>query len=103
MSNLFNKYKIEKQDGSLVDPQAQYFILRIDTDPHARYAGYAYAASISGRDDDFADELRAWVKRYDGAVEHGVQRTGDESRPHKEPCGCVACMAFDDGSLFARR
>jgi alkanesulfonate monooxygenase SsuD/methylene tetrahydromethanopterin reductase-like flavin-dependent oxidoreductase (luciferase family) len=69
MSNLFNKYRVEKQDGSPVDPKAQYFVLRIDTDPVARYAVYAYAAFISGSDDEFADELRAWVKQYGGAVE----------------------------------
>jgi erythromycin esterase-like protein len=50
-------------------------VTQIDTDPHARYAIYAYAASISGQDDEFADNLRAWVKQYDGAVEQRVQRT----------------------------
>ena len=73
MSNLLSKYHITKNDGSPVDPNAQYFVLRIDTDLHARYAVYAYAASIS---DELADELRAWVKPcdgYDGAVEQSTQ------------------------------
>ena len=44
---LYNKYKIEKTDGTPIDPEAQYFVLRIDTDVHARTALRAYAHSLA--------------------------------------------------------
>ncbi len=75
MSNLFNKYNIEKQDGSPVDPNAQYFVLRIDTDPAARYALNAYALFVFKTDPKFSRELLEWISQYDGAVEQSVQRT----------------------------
>jgi len=61
MSNLYNKYTITKTDGSPVDPEAQYFVLRIDTDVAARYAVLHYASYIGGRDPEFADDLRKWI------------------------------------------
>ena len=61
MSNLYNKYIVEKADGTPVDPEAQYFVLRIDTDPAARHAVLQYAAYIGASDPEFADELRNWV------------------------------------------
>ena len=66
MSNLFNKYQIEKTDGSPVDPEAQYFVLRVDTDPAARYAVLQYASYIGASDPEFADELRRWVMYQKG-------------------------------------
>ena len=33
---LYGKYRIEKGDGTPVDPEAVYFTLRLDTDKHAR-------------------------------------------------------------------
>jgi hypothetical protein len=43
MTRLFNKYKIEKKDGSPVDHDAQYFVLRLDTDVAARRAMLEYS------------------------------------------------------------
>lgn len=40
---LYQKYKIEKTDGTPTDPNAQYFVLRLDTDLKARYALWVYA------------------------------------------------------------
>ena len=44
------------------------------------------------------------IKELEGleAVEHRVQRIGLDDRPHKEPCICVACEAYDNGE-FANR
>lgn len=40
---LYGKYIIFKADGSEGDPEAKYFVLRVDTDKHARKALLAYA------------------------------------------------------------
>ena len=40
---LYGKYKIEKVDGTPIDPEADYFVLRLDKDPHARTAAIAYS------------------------------------------------------------
>jgi len=70
MNNLFSKYHITKNDGSPVDPKAQYFVLRIDTDFAARAAVLVYAMCIEKADPDFANELRSWIHAQNGAVEH---------------------------------
>lgn len=43
---LFQKYKIEKTDGSPVDPDAKYLVLRLDTDDAAIAAALAYIAHV---------------------------------------------------------
>ena len=40
---LFKKYHITKTDGSEIDPDAIYFVLRLDTDMAARAAILQYA------------------------------------------------------------
>lgn len=70
MSNLFSKYHITKKDGSPVDPNAQYFVLRIDADSAARAAVMVYAMCVEKDDPQFAGELRAWVSAQMQAVEH---------------------------------
>ncbi len=48
MTGLFDKYNITKTDGTLVDPEAVYFVLRLD--PHARRVVGTY--SFLCRDDN---------------------------------------------------
>jgi hypothetical protein len=45
MQGLYDKYDIVKKNGQ-TDPEAIYFVLRLDTDPHARAAALAYAHSV---------------------------------------------------------
>lgn len=59
---IYKKYKITKSSGEPVDPNAQYFVLRIDTDPAARAALLAYADQIQDTLPEFAEQLRNWVK-----------------------------------------
>lgn len=59
---LYRKYKIEKSDGTPTDPQAQYFVLRIDSDMAAREALKAYAGFIRRYDPDFSAELLQWLR-----------------------------------------
>ena len=49
MAGLYNKYHIEKTDGAPVDPEAVYFVLRLDTDREARDAAKAYALACAER------------------------------------------------------
>lgn len=59
---LFRKYKVLKANGDNVDPAAEYFVLRIDKDPHARIALQAYADSVKEFNPNFASDLRCWLK-----------------------------------------
>jgi len=51
------KYLIHKADGSEVDPKAEYFVLRLDKDQHARKAALAYAESIGPENPKLAGDL----------------------------------------------
>lgn len=64
MKGWYTKYLIRKTDGSPVDPEAVYFLLRLDTDPHARVAALAYANSIEGEDPLLAKEIKEKLKEY---------------------------------------
>lgn len=61
------KYFISKQvhdeDGNMTgirftDPEAQYFVMRFDQDPHARVAMRAYAESVRAENPDFDKDIR---------------------------------------------
>ena len=57
MTGLFEKYIIFKSDGTPTDTDAQYFVLRLDTDHHARIAARAYALSIMDENKKLASDL----------------------------------------------
>ena len=40
-----------------VDPEAVYFVLRLDTDPHARAAAREYARSVKDENPEFAEDI----------------------------------------------
>lgn len=50
---LVHKYTITKSDGTPCAPEAEYFVLRIDKDPHALVALEAYAESIKDVNPEF--------------------------------------------------
>lgn len=56
------KYLMFRADGTALSPEACYFTLRLDQDPHARVAALSYASSVRSENDDLADELEACVK-----------------------------------------
>ena len=62
MSELYDKYQITKSDGTPTDPSAVYFVLRLDTDKHARIALRSYARSIRAEDPDFETDLDRLVE-----------------------------------------
>lgn len=61
MTGLFDKYIVSKASGEPVDEDACYFVLRYDTDPHARAALLAYADSIWSINPQLASDIRAVV------------------------------------------
>jgi len=62
-----NKYLIKKWDKVLgrymsVEKDAQYFVLRVDKDPHALRALKIYASSVRKDNQEFAYDLVNWIK-----------------------------------------
>lgn len=59
MSNnkLCNKYQISKTSGRPCDPEAEYFVLRLDTDPIALIAFVTYAAGVGFADKEYGRQL----------------------------------------------
>ena len=64
MKGLYNKYIIQKSDGTPIDPSADYFVLRLDTDSCARGALRNYANRIYGDNPILSKELRDRCDKY---------------------------------------
>ena len=67
MSNnkgFYDKYVVEKKDGS-TSKDADYFVLRLDNDKHARAAALAYAQSIRNENPNLALDIYAKVVKYE--------------------------------------
>lgn len=79
-SGLYDKYTITKTDGSAVDPNAHYFVLRVDTDPHAREAILAYADSLELADphNDLIGDIRNWISVINWQRNHPPAPPDDE-------------------------
>jgi hypothetical protein len=57
------KYRVEKIDGP-TDPNADYFVLRLDNDAAAMQAALAYAHAVEPFNPQLAHDLRERVGRY---------------------------------------
>lgn len=55
---LKTKYIIQKTNGNPVDPEAKYFVLRYDKDPHAKWALECYAESVQEDNPELARDIR---------------------------------------------
>lgn len=62
---LYGKYRVEKSDGSRMDPKAVYFTLRIDTDPYARAAVRAYIEACRAEQPELAGDLERVLKEFE--------------------------------------
>lgn len=71
MKGIYDKYIVIKTDGT-TDPEADYFALRIDKDPHARKAAIAYAESIQEENPNLAFDIRMRVSKYEGGLINGT-------------------------------
>ena len=58
---LYPKYRVEKRDGTPTDLEAEYFVLRVDADRHARVALAAYAESVRAENPRLSCDLRMWL------------------------------------------
>lgn len=70
MSNtrgIYGKYIIEKSDGSKVNPEACYFVLRLDTDSAARKAMRQYARSIRRENEMFAVQIDQCIEEIEAS------------------------------------
>jgi hypothetical protein len=63
------KYKIEKADGTPLDPNAKYFVLRHDNSPAARVALAIYANEVKQEYPELAKDLWDILRGY-GFTEH---------------------------------
>ena len=64
LKGLRNKYVVTKADGSDVGPDANYFVMRVDTDKHAVYAMQAYAHSVKHDNPKLSKEIELWLKGF---------------------------------------
>ena len=58
------KYNISKTNGNPTDPKADYFVLRLDKDPHAIRALVTYAKSVATDNLQLAYDLRMKLRDY---------------------------------------
>lgn len=66
---LYKKYHITKNSGQPADPDAQYFVLRLDTDPAARKALRAYAAQMKVQGElIFHKQLLDWLGTIEAKI-----------------------------------
>lgn len=65
MKGYYNKYIIKKADGSPVDSNADYFVLRMDTDLYARKALRTYADSIREENPILSKDIITKLHRYE--------------------------------------
>jgi hypothetical protein len=78
------KYTVIKADGTACDKEADYFVLRIDEDPHARNALAVYAESLAYDNPLFAYDIVTKLKDYkdvrglDDAISFVMMRLAEE-------------------------
>ena len=64
MKGYYKKYWVTKKEGQ-TDPEAEYFLLRLDTDADARRAAAKYGSLIFWKNPAFAIGIYLIVVRYD--------------------------------------
>lgn len=63
---LYQKYIIQKADGTPIDEEAEYFVLRLDKDPVARVAVMKYAEEIKKDNPQLWRDIFVRVNSYEG-------------------------------------
>ena len=65
MKGLFKKYIVTKTNGRIIDSNADYFVLRLDTDKFARSAMRFYAMAIQQDNPILSKEILEKCSQYD--------------------------------------
>ncbi|MFH1834226.1 MAG: hypothetical protein ABH877_04305 [bacterium] len=103
MRGLFGKYVVKKSSGEPTSPEAEYFVLRLDTDRVARHAARFYARDIESKNPALATEIRQACDRLSLAAMEETLDNGESEHPcfmEGEPGGtcqsdgwfrCVEC------------
>lgn len=71
---LYNKYTVIKNDGTYKEAEGDFFVLRLDSDPHARKAAIAYAESVKESNPHLSFDL------YQRVLEHNEKQVHDKSK-----------------------
>lgn len=61
----YQKYTVVRNDGQTIEPDAEWFVLMVHKDPHARVALAAYADSVAHTAPELAASLRALIGKYE--------------------------------------
>jgi len=61
---LYKKYEVTKLEG-VTEEIADYFVLRLDKDQHARNAAFTYAISVTLDNPELSLELMKRVESYE--------------------------------------
>jgi hypothetical protein len=64
MKGLYNKFLVQYFQGA-TPSGARFFVLRLDTDKHARVAALAYADSVEKENKALAEDLRNLIDEYE--------------------------------------
>lgn len=73
---LFGKYVIRKRDGTPMDPQAAYFVLRVDGDAYARKAMRVYARAVKAENPELAKDIARWLWNFAPGAACGCREAG---------------------------
>lgn len=57
VGGLYQKYKIERNDGTPIQEGSEFFVLRVDSDPHARSAMALYASLVARENLALGEEI----------------------------------------------
>ncbi len=77
------KYEIKKTNGNPIDPNADYFVIRLDKDPHAVEALHAYAMSVRSDNEELSHDLMRLVKYYKDIDKQEIYRR-EKAHPFKK-------------------
>lgn len=117
MKGLYQKYSISRTDGSPMDPNSDYFVLRVDKDSHARKALRVYAENIKDENPILSRDIFKMLRTYEDLKQHAeikVISLSSESefenmvnaylkegwKISSTSCGFINSESYDYGSVY---
>ena len=76
-SKIHGKYTVTRKDGTEIDPNAHYFVMRFDIDLNARKAILAYADLLKASEPVLAAELRGSIEMMELMLEKAEENDDD--------------------------